>query len=119
MIKLMLNLAGALIHGSGQTQTVKHATLKSAWAAVRVMDNQLVWVPSTSQKMSTYTFRALQNKLLACDLLMSIGVLSDNLCALCSVMEESRHLLFFNQCAMCSVMEPVQPKTRDVPRWAW
>jgi len=99
MIFSLLNLVVPLIHGLDTNS--KTCTLNSAWVAVRTMGStcsfyQLVWVTSTSPKMSTYILRALHNKLLTCDILMSICVISQNQCAFCSSVEENRDHLFFN-----------------------
>jgi len=62
---------------------------------VQYQFSNVLWFPTHSPKVAMCLLRALNVKLLARDLLMSIGVSDTDICVLCGSAEESVQHLFF------------------------
>ena len=97
---LLLKLAVDLISGTGLIRLVNHAHPSQRGILPESMGPalpyyRLIWVHAASPKTLICALRALHNKLLTCDTLLSLGVISQNICALCSTNGESREHLFF------------------------
>jgi len=56
---------------------------------------QVVWQPNIAPKMSICLIRAIHNKLLTREKLLSIGIVDSDTCPLCLSGQESRNHFFF------------------------